>query len=267
MKNKQICNTLIICIIILITVFIVQVAAVDFKGTSLGDPSRGNEPSPSPDILVKVNDKLIVFDVKPIIINDRTMVPLRAIFEALGAQVTWDGETKTIYGSKGSNIIILQIDNAKAFVNSAEVVLDVAPQIIDGRTLVPTRFIAEALGADVKWDADNNSVIINDTKVGVYKKISPENTKQSIVDKAVLIIDVRTQDEYKTGHIEGSINITNTELKDKIVQIAPDKATEIILYCRSGSRSKVSANELIAMGYINVSDLGGIIDWPYEIKK
>jgi hypothetical protein len=165
MKSKIIGNILTICIILsLITGFIVHAADVDFKGTSLGDPSKASEPTPTPDILVKVNDKSIVFDVKPKIINDRTMVPLRAIFEELGAQVTWDAETKTIYGSKGRNIIILQIDNIKAFINSAEVELDVAPQIIDGRTLVPTRFIAEALGADVTWDAENNSVIINDKK-------------------------------------------------------------------------------------------------------
>ena len=190
MKKKLLGTLLTLCMSIsIITVFTAQAAAVDFKGTSLGDPSKAGEPTPTPtpattnidfkgsslgdpsrsgehtpkssqDIIVMVNDKPIEFDVKPTIINDRTLVPLRAIFEALGAQVTWDGDTNTIYSSKGNSIIILQIDNKKAFVNSKEVTLDVAPQIIEDRTLVPTRFIAEALGADVQWDDSTSTVII-----------------------------------------------------------------------------------------------------------
>jgi hypothetical protein len=120
----------------------------------------------SQDIVVKINGVPVVFDVKPVIIQDRTMVPLRAIFEALGAIVTWDADTNTIYGSKDGSIIILQVANTKAFINSKELEMDVAPQIIDSRTLVPTRFVAEALSADVKWDSETSTVIIttDDTK-------------------------------------------------------------------------------------------------------
>jgi len=251
MKNKLLGMLLTLCMVItIITVFIAQA-----------------EPTPNYDIVVKVNDKPITFDVKPTIINDRTMVPLRAIFEALGAQVTWDGDTNTIYSSKANSIIILQINNKMAFVNSTGVTLDVAPQIIEDRTLVPVRFIAEALGADVQWDGEKNMVIINTNEVVGYKKITPDQAKQVLENKSILLIDVRTSDEYKAGHIKGSVNITNTELKSKITQFASDKATEIIVYCRSGARSKVSAEELLKMGYTNVSDLGGIIDWKYETES
>jgi len=154
-----------------------------------------------------------------------------------------------------------------AFVNSTGVTLDVAPQIIEDRTLVPVRFIAEALGADVQWDGEKNMVIINTNEVVGYKKITPDQAKQVLENKSILLIDVRTSDEYKAGHIKGSVNITNTELKSKITQFASDKATEIIVYCRSGARSKVSAEELLKMGYTNVSDLGGIIDWKYETES
>lgn len=216
------------------------------------------------DIIVNVNNKPVIFDVQPKIIENRTMVPLRAIFEALGSKVIWQADTKTIYATKGSTIIILQIDNKIAFVNNNQVQLDVSPLIIEERTLVPTRFIAEALGAEVKWDGDNNMVIINTNE---YKTITPEELKQIIDNKDILLIDVRTAEEYNTEHIKNSINIPNTELKDKISKLTSDKNTKIIIYCRSGARSKASAMELINMGYTNVFDLGGIINWQYETVK
>jgi len=116
------------------------------------------------DITVKINNTPVTFDVKPAIIKERVMVPLRAIFEALGAQVSWDGDNKTIYAAKDNLLIVLQIDNPIAFINSdKEITLDVAPVIVDSRTLVPVRFIAESLGADVKWDAATSTVIITTT--------------------------------------------------------------------------------------------------------
>ena len=81
--------------------------------------------------------------------------------------------------------------------------------------------------------------------------------------KAVLI-DVRTPEEFRILRIPGSILIPDYEIKDKIADVVPDKDTTIIVYCRSGNRSRNAAKTLIEMGYTRVFDLGGIIDWPYD---
>ena len=118
------------------------------------------ENTPSDEIKVIVNDKPVTFDVAPAIINDRTMVPLRAIFEALGADVDWDDATKTITAVKGETTIKMQIGNDKMTRNGTESTLDSAPVIIDSRTLVPVRAIAESFGSDVSWDGETKTVII-----------------------------------------------------------------------------------------------------------
>lgn len=112
-------------------------------------------------------------------------------------------------------------------------------------------------------------VLMNiEEKKAEYKKLTPEEAKK-IIDSGeeVIILDVRTQQEYDEGHIEGAIRITDTELEDKASEKLPDKNAKILVYCRSGRRSKASAEKLLKMGYTNVYDFGGIIDWPYEIVK
>lgn len=112
-------------------------------------------------IKVTIDSKPLYFDVEPTNINGRTLVPLRTIFESLGAEVQWDGSTQTITGTKGNIKVILQINNKIATVNGKKVELDVAAKVIDGRTLVPARFIAESLGAKVNWDGITSTVAIS----------------------------------------------------------------------------------------------------------
>ncbi len=100
-------------------------------------------------------------DVPPKIINDRTLVPMRAIFEAIGAKVEWKDSTKTVIGTKGNDKIVLQIGSKKATVNGETYTLDSPAVIVNNRTLVPIRFIAESLGAEVYWDNINRRVIIS----------------------------------------------------------------------------------------------------------
>ncbi len=80
----------------------------------------------------------------------------------------------------------------------------------------------------------------------------------------MIIVDVRTPEEYAQEHIEGAINIPNEEITDKEPEQLPDKDARILVYCRSGVRSKQAADKLVVMGYGNVYDMGGINDWPYE---
>lgn len=115
---------------------------------------------PQKRIQLNINDSYVNLDVPPVIINNRTMVPVRAIFETLGASVQWDPKTRTVTGNKDSINILLTVDNKLAKVNGKTVVLDVPATVIDGRTMVPTRFIAENLGNQVEWNAQTRTVII-----------------------------------------------------------------------------------------------------------
>lgn len=111
-------------------------------------------------ISVRLNGSKVYFDQLPVIENDRTLVPLRAIFEALDAEVSWDGETRTVSAAKADRTVSLTIDDINATVNGEATVLDVPAKIINDRTMVPVRFIAQSFGANVDWDPDTRTVII-----------------------------------------------------------------------------------------------------------
>ena len=117
-----------------------------------------NEPT------VYLNGEQMTFDVNPFIESDRTLVPMRAIFEAVGASVSWDEEDRTVHAIREKNgelsLVSLQIDSATAFVNSEAKELDVPAKIVNDRTFVPLRFVVESLGEQVEWDADNYTVKI-----------------------------------------------------------------------------------------------------------
>ncbi len=114
------------------------------------------------EISVYLNDKELYFDVAPRIIDGRTMVPMRSVFENLGAEVLWYEDTGIIMGKKNDSTIIMQIDD-KLLVSDNEVIkLDVAPLVVNDRTLVPLRAVAESLNVNVEWDETKNRVIITD---------------------------------------------------------------------------------------------------------
>ena len=104
------------------------------------------------------------------------------------------------------------------------------------------------------------------TPVIEYKKITATEAKARIDSgDNIIILDVRTASEYESGHIQGAILIPNETITDEMPTILPDLNAEILIYCRSGNRSAQAAKKLIAIGYTNVYDFGGIIDWPYEV--
>ncbi len=111
-------------------------------------------------ITVYVDDKTVMFDVQPQMIGGRTMVPLRAIFESLGATVEWEEATKSITAYNEAYMVKAQIDSPKLMVNGVEKTMDITPLIVDGRTLVPARFVAEAFDCDVNWDGNTKTVNI-----------------------------------------------------------------------------------------------------------
>ena len=109
---------------------------------------------------VFIDSAKLEFDVEPVIIEGRTMVPMRKIFEGLGASVSWDGDTKTVTSVKGDTTVSVQIDASALYVNGAEKALDVPAKLIDSRTMVPVRAISEAFDCIVKWDGIKREVHI-----------------------------------------------------------------------------------------------------------
>jgi len=101
--------------------------------------------------------------------------------------------------------------------------------------------------------------------VAVYSKISAEGAYQMMQDtKEYILLDVRTQEEFNTEHIEGAALIPFDEVGDRAGVEIPDKNALILVYCRSGRRSEAAAQELVEMGYTSVYDFGGILDWPFD---
>ena len=98
----------------------------------------------------------------------------------------------------------------------------------------------------------------------MYNKITAEEAKEMIDTQEVIILDVRTQEEFIEKHIEGALLIPDYELANVAKSKLPDKNKKILVYCRSGNRSKSATKLLIDMGYTDVYDFGGIINWPYE---
>lgn len=135
-------------------VFIAAAASVVFALAPAGALCDGG------DIKVLLNGRELSFDVPPQIIGDRTMVPLRVIFEELGADVEWNGEKQTVTAKTDSTEVVMTIGSRIMTVNSKIITLDVPPQIMDDSTLVPVRAVSESFGADVDWDQDSYTVII-----------------------------------------------------------------------------------------------------------
>ena len=155
--------------------------------------------------------ELLTFDVPPMLVSDRTLVPLRAIFEALDTEVSYEDATRTVRAEKDGMTIELVIGELKARVNGEEKVLDVPSMEIDGRTLVPLRFVGEALGADVDWDGDNEVVFIYTP--GPYGEADYETVKKTLDEKtAVLAVDGLWLNPYL---LDSTTGISFIVLKDK----------------------------------------------------
>ncbi len=156
-------------------------------------------------ITVYLDGEQLTFDVDPILENGRTLVPMRVIFEALGAQVNWDGNTWTAIATKGDTKIVITIDSKQMLKNDQVVELDVPARLIDSRTLVPVRAVSEGMGADVQWDDKLWQVIITtkpddtaidkpdeipdvkeDETVFSFTELSPADKEELLADKPSL---------------------------------------------------------------------------------
>jgi N-acetylmuramoyl-L-alanine amidase len=112
-------------------------------------------------IKILFGGRRLALDVAPVIENDRTLVPVRAALEALGATLEFDEAANTVIGKKDGAEFTLKIDSVNATVNGQPKILDVPAKIINDRTMVPIRFVAENFGANVTWDDANNAVLVD----------------------------------------------------------------------------------------------------------
>ena len=98
-------------------------------------------------------------------------------------------------------------------------------------------------------------------QISMYKALS-----QMAKEENYILLDVKTIEEYTNGHIPGAILIPYDEITEKTEGVLTDKDQLILVYCRSGRRSKIAAQSLVELGYTNIMEFGGIIDWPYEVE-
>ena len=117
-------------------------------------------------------------------------------------------------------------------------------------------------------DGPTSIIVAEKGEKAMYEQITAEEAKKIMYSgEEHIILDTREQDEFDEGHIPGAILIPYTEIENKAEEMLPDKDKLILVYCRSGRRSKIAAESLAKLGYTNVKEFGGIIDWPYEIEK
>ena len=213
-------------------------------------------------ITVKIDGQQIAFDVPPQLINDRTMVPLRAIFEALGATVDWNGDTQTVMSTKGSTTISLTINNPTMYVNGTAVTLDSPACLIGSRTLVPVRAISEAFGTTVDWDGNTSTVLISTTQL--VPQVSATLKREEIEVKvkpsgSELIFENRSAYPYSFDTVvvnEGIVfdfSVDGKKVSD--VTINPGERKQV--NCVYGILRKGDNNGVNSYGYV-------VIEWQGE---
>lgn len=109
---------------------------------------------------INIGSRSVTIDTAPVIIDGRTLIPVRGVSEAMGGNVDWNNDTKTVTITLGSNKVEMTIDSKTAYFNNKAQTLDVAPVVLNGRTMLPARFIAESFGFNVNWDNDTKTISI-----------------------------------------------------------------------------------------------------------
>lgn len=190
MKRKS----LVLCIFLALVLLIGQVPFAQAAG----------------DIAVIVNGKTLAADPAPFIQGGRVLVPFRAIFEALGANVSWDESTQTVTGVKGDTSVILVIGKNSATIGEETDNLDVPASIVNGHTVVPLRFVSEALGAQVNWDGGQRQVIINGAVTNQGGKLPATLSGNLIMDGSTSVQPLAEQLKAAFVAKYPSVNMTIT---------------------------------------------------------
>ncbi|KAF1085041.1 Thiosulfate sulfurtransferase PspE precursor [Sporotomaculum syntrophicum] len=197
------------------------------------------------DVTLSVNGKVLAVNSAAIVDNGTVLVPFRAVFEELGAAVTWDKVTKKAYATKENTIVIACIPCEFVSVNDEIRPISVPPRIVNDRVMIPANVVNGLFGASTAGTAsDADTDTIKGTSAVEYKKITPEEAKAMMENerKQVTVIDVRSADEFASGHIEGALLIPVDDIEKLAAAQLPDKDATILVYCGSGVRSAKAAN-------------------------
>lgn len=173
------------------------------------------------EVKVVVDGNPVVFeDQAPVIENGRTLVPLRATFNALGAEVDWVTETSTVFANKRLTNISLKIDDTKMYVDGKATALEVPAKIINGRTMIPLRAVAEALDTKVGWDAETFTVNIESQQgdVKITDKIISEVVKDEETGKELLDISYAYPQFEEKIEFLGNLNKEYSEMADSYIE-------------------------------------------------
>ncbi|MEA5085362.1 MAG: stalk domain-containing protein [Lachnospiraceae bacterium] len=245
------------------------------------------------DISVYLNNSQMTFDTQPQIINNTTMVPLRAIFESMDYDVYWDDDTKTVTGINNENIIQLTINNSTAYKNGESILLQTPPQINNGTTLVPLRFIAESASATVNWDETTSTVYIftSENYADNINEVENKNVSEEELKKTTVLINtnqwqgsgvILSSDGYiaTNFHVVENASLIRVEFYDRSiysgkVHIAGyDTARDLVIlkidannltYAAIGNSDEVEIGESVTAigspnGVLNVVSTGKVTD-------
>ena len=161
-------------------------------------------------ISLEIDGTVIRTEVPPTVIGGRTMVPVRDIFEACGANVTWDPATKKITGSKGSKNVVMQVGSNKLYMNSSVATMDCTPVIIEGRTLAPARYVALGFGGTTQWDALNKVVVITGVTTPTVETTTEMTTTTTVITTTETTTEMTTV---------APVVVSGNEPSDEIVKV------------------------------------------------
>ena len=170
-------------------------------------------PYDAPVISLYVNQKKVeTTQMAPININNRVLVPMREVFESMGATVNWNGSNKTVTVGYGKTVVVLGVDKKEAYVNGKLQLMDVPPKVINSKVMIPVRFVSEALGMSVYWDSKDHAVYISEV---VKPEQAPSNPGQGNVGEIV-----QTNQSYNGGVNAHSLVVSKGDYaKTKITNV------------------------------------------------
>ena len=212
-------------------------------------------------IKVKLNSSEIEFDINPFIDDsNRTIVEARGISEALGANITWDSDTRTVTIEKDNSIIKLVIGESFYTINGVVHTMDTAPVIVEGRTMIPVRFVSEALGQDVSWDSVNDTVVLTTDDGYSYTIVTTGQTNAFDIDGNI-ITPVEGEEYYGQDSDYTSAAFSFTDNGDGTVS---DNNTDL-MWQQLPSDDQMSY--ATAVEYCENLVLGGYDDWRLPTSK
>ena len=245
----------------LFTLFLLIVLIFSFNTITFADDT----------IKVVIDGSYVDFDVEPQIIDGRTMVPIRAIFEKMGATVEWDSKARSATCTKADTVVKMTVDSKTIYTDNQATKMDVSPVIINGRTLAPARYVAEAFGATVQWSQKNNTVVICSKDVYAYVDYPDipdlgrcynipliSEQKENGVRVLTYVYSDFSNDDYHSYLYDNSALVLGGYIEEAV---AASSDSVIISYTKRGEDTPTY---LVGAGYDDDGSILFVVMIPYE---